>query len=185
MAKKNQPKKRQSKASKSSKKGAKSQSARVHRSEATATKGARRTPVKPEFELITASAADPLGACIWYDNTGQPRCTTTTQSLCKLKNRSTFFPNQTCSLSTNAAKSKETTAPAQSLEALPIATAVTADIGETTVEPKFELLAVSATDPLGACVWYDNTGQPHCTTTTQNLCKVKKGTFYPNQACPF
>jgi hypothetical protein len=50
--------------------------------------------------------------------------------------------------------------------------------------PEFELLAVTPADPLGACIWYDNTGQPHCTTTTQNLCKAKGGTFYPNQACP-
>jgi len=50
--------------------------------------------------------------------------------------------------------------------------------------PEFALTATTAADPLGACIWYDNTGQPHCTTTTQSLCKAKPGTFYPGQACP-
>ncbi len=54
---------------------------------------------------------------------------------------------------------------------------------ETAAE--FNLVVGGINDPVGACVWYDNTNQPHCTTTTQSLCKAKKGSrFYPNQACP-
>jgi hypothetical protein len=58
-----------------------------------------------------------------------------------------------------------------------------AEIGSE-IAPEFDLIVAGPKDPLGACVWYDTTGQPHCTTTTLSLCTLKKGRFYVSKACP-
>ena len=46
-------------------------------------------------------------------------------------------------------------------------------------------LAVTAAEPVGACLWVDSSGQNHCKTMTQSACKgISGSTFLANKQCP-